>query len=136
MRFVDCFCVMILGRYNDRLSSHQTDVLIRKLKRTPQQSFPNENSLEDFVQELALSKRHKYSIIREGEVLDGVCFSSGPSPLRLTHKRPASEEALRERRKQTISVPNDENTERPSSCVHVYPFTGNSSMRLQRPRRG
>ncbi len=76
MSFVDCFCVMILGRYNDRVSSHQADVLFRKLKTMTQQSFPNEISLEDFVEELALSKRLKYSIIREGEVLAGVCFSS------------------------------------------------------------
>ncbi len=50
MSFVDCFCVMILGRYNDRVRSHQSDVLFRK------QSFPNEISLEDFVEDfVALS---------------------------------------------------------------------------------
>ncbi len=56
MSFVDCFCVMILGRYNDRVSSHHADVLFRKLKRLTQQSFPNEISLEDFVEDfVALS---------------------------------------------------------------------------------
>ncbi len=70
-----------------------------------------------------------------GSTVPDLSLLCSPSPLRLTRKRPASEEALRERRKQTTTVPYDENTERPPSCVHVYPFTGNPSMRLQRPRR-